>query len=122
MERDSKKEELLSLVEDLLQHDERERTIIETIYKEAKKINSQIMSAKPHMPFYISNDGKAIIYTGEMNDNHIDVYFGAVINGELAEACVHYMYKDAKDTIGIAAIVKHFHKDAVDTVKKLKDE
>jgi hypothetical protein len=32
------------------------------------------------------------------------------------------MYNEAKDTIGIAAIAKHFCEDAVDTVKKLSDK
>ena len=95
---------------------------METIYTEAKKINGQIMSAKPYEPFYISNDGNDVIYTGEMNNNQIEVFFATIINGEPAVACVHYMYKDAKDTIGIAAIAKHFYEDAVDTVKKLNDE
>lgn len=95
---------------------------MENIYDEAKKINGQIMSARPYKPFYTSDDGNDVIYTGEMNDNQIEVFFGTLINGEPAVACVHYMYKDAKDTIGIAAIVKHFYEDAVDTVKKLNDE
>ncbi len=95
---------------------------METIYNLAKKINGQIMSAKPYEPFYISNDGNDAIYTGEMNNNQIEVFFATIINGEPAVACVHYMYKDAKDTIGIVAIVKHFYEDAVDTVKKLNDE
>ena len=46
----------------------------------------------------------------------------SIFNGEPTAACVHYMYKDAKDTIGIAAIAKHFYEDAVDTVKKLNDD
>ena len=95
---------------------------METIYNLAKKINGKIMSAKPYEPFYVSNDGNDVIYTGEMNNNQIEVFFGTLINGEPAVACVHYMYKDAKDTIGIAAMVKHFYEDAVDTVKKLNDE
>lgn len=95
---------------------------METIYNLAKKINGQIMSAKPYEPFYISNDGNDAIYTGEMNNNQIEVFFATIINGEPTAACVHYMYKDAEDTIGIAAIVKHFYEDAVDTVKKLNDE
>lgn len=95
---------------------------MENIYNEAKKINSQIMSAKPYEPFYTSNDGNDVIYTGEMNNNHIEVYFATIINGEPTAACVHYMYRDAKDSIGIAAIAKHFYENAVDIVKKLNNE
>ena len=95
---------------------------MENIYNDLKKINSHIMSAKPYVPFYTSNDGNDVIYTGEMNNNHIEVFFGTIINGKQTVACVHYMYNEAKDTIGIAAIAKHFCEDAVDTVKKLNDE
>ncbi len=95
---------------------------MENIDNEAKKINGQIMSARPYEPFYTSDDGNDAIFTGEMNNNQIEVFFATIINGEPTAACVHYMYKDAKDTIGIAAIVKHFYEDAVDTVKKLNDE
>ena len=92
---------------------------MDNIHNEAKKINRQIMSAKPYVPFYISDDGNDAIFTGEKNNNQIEVFFATIINGEHTAACVHYIYKDANDTIGIAAIVKHFYENAIDTVKKL---
>ena len=48
---------------------------METIYNLAKKINGQIMSAKPYEPFYTSDDGNDAIFTGEMNNNQIEVFF-----------------------------------------------